>query len=362
MSSQPPLSDSSQESTEEPRRSCPKCSSRMSTLVYDKHSICSGCRKQNCDVELRCNECESWSVEEMQKYLKHRYSLLQKQKSRAKKKEVVVDRDVLNAEQAIPSVPKSNVDKSSSLSEARVKALIQESSTGLFNEFNESLQQSFSNIHDMFSSLENRMYNQSSFAAPPHPPVQQLPGQERSDPSLSQSGSLFRSRSESVESEGDGLSSSPLPHNLDVLARSRELGSGLGSNSRPTGILRQGSLDSSSNSRSRGGHTFVRDESVNVGASTSGLGRSSVSFAGEVDRDRSVSDDDRDSNSGPSDPDFKGIKRSFRAIYNLIPEAAPSDNLVPPKICRFEGLFSGVRKEAREEGGACYFSQNSRDT
>ena len=53
------------------------------------------------------------------------------------------------------------------------------------------------------------MYNQSSLAAPPCPPVQQLPGQERLDPSLSQSGSLFRSRSESVESEGDGLSSSP---------------------------------------------------------------------------------------------------------------------------------------------------------
>ena len=64
-----------------------------------------------------------------------------------------------------------------------------------------------------------------------------------------------------------GCPALPFSYDHDVLARASELGSGSGSNSRspsltPTGILRQGFRDSISDSRSRVGHFFVRDESV----------------------------------------------------------------------------------------------------
>ena len=40
-------------------RSCPRCTRRMSSLKFDKHSVCVKCRDKQCSVEVRCNECKS---------------------------------------------------------------------------------------------------------------------------------------------------------------------------------------------------------------------------------------------------------------------------------------------------------------
>ena len=40
------------------RRSCSKCSRRMSSYVNDKHSLCLHCRDVLCSVDVRCQECQ----------------------------------------------------------------------------------------------------------------------------------------------------------------------------------------------------------------------------------------------------------------------------------------------------------------
>ena len=37
--------------------------STMLRLKFDKHSTCVKCRGKQCSVEIRCSECESWSVD-----------------------------------------------------------------------------------------------------------------------------------------------------------------------------------------------------------------------------------------------------------------------------------------------------------
>ena len=64
-------------------RSCSACRKRMSQQKYDRHSVCISCRSINCDLNQRCDECSSWTSEEMDLYLKHRKTL----ESKGKKKE-----------------------------------------------------------------------------------------------------------------------------------------------------------------------------------------------------------------------------------------------------------------------------------
>ena len=65
------------------RRSCSKCSRRMSSYANDKHSLCLHCRDILCSVDVRCKECKDWSTESMLEYLKHRRSLVSKGKKRS---------------------------------------------------------------------------------------------------------------------------------------------------------------------------------------------------------------------------------------------------------------------------------------
>ena len=65
------------------RRSCSKCSRRMSSYANDKHSLCLHCRVVLCSVDVRCKECKDWSTESMLEYLKHRKSLVSKGKKRS---------------------------------------------------------------------------------------------------------------------------------------------------------------------------------------------------------------------------------------------------------------------------------------
>ena len=54
-------------------RTCPRCTRRMSSLKYDKHSLCVACRDVQCSAEVRCSECRSWSTDFMLGYVKHNY-------------------------------------------------------------------------------------------------------------------------------------------------------------------------------------------------------------------------------------------------------------------------------------------------
>ena len=63
-------------------RSCHRCARRMSSLKYDRHSICLQCRDVECSLDVRCSECSSWSSDFMQDYLKHKKSLISKRKKK----------------------------------------------------------------------------------------------------------------------------------------------------------------------------------------------------------------------------------------------------------------------------------------
>ena len=65
------------------RRSCSKCSRKMSSCANDKHLICLNCRDVNCSVDVRCKECSSWSTEAMLEYVKHQKSLVSKGRKRS---------------------------------------------------------------------------------------------------------------------------------------------------------------------------------------------------------------------------------------------------------------------------------------
>ena len=80
----PKSSGSSSASSDQPQRSCARCPSRMSSIDRDRHLICTRCRGYECSVELRCEEYENWSKEEMLAHEKVRKSLASKAKGRGK--------------------------------------------------------------------------------------------------------------------------------------------------------------------------------------------------------------------------------------------------------------------------------------
>ena len=68
----------SSSSGEATRRSCSRCHGRMSSLSLDRHLFCVKCRGADCDLNTRCDECLSWTKEEMEGYIKLRKSLTSK--------------------------------------------------------------------------------------------------------------------------------------------------------------------------------------------------------------------------------------------------------------------------------------------
>ena len=54
----------------------------MSSLKYDKHTLCLLCRAVTCSMDLRYVECTAWSTYKMADYLRHRKSLVSKRKKK----------------------------------------------------------------------------------------------------------------------------------------------------------------------------------------------------------------------------------------------------------------------------------------
>ena len=68
-------------------RSCLKCSTRLSELCYDTHTLCETCRNKVCDLNSFCEECESWTPEFHKLYLRNKRTLFVKRVSKKNKKE-----------------------------------------------------------------------------------------------------------------------------------------------------------------------------------------------------------------------------------------------------------------------------------
>ena len=53
---------------------------RMSSFSFDHHTFCSKCRGSDCDFDNKCDECMSWTKEEMEAYIELCKSLASKGK------------------------------------------------------------------------------------------------------------------------------------------------------------------------------------------------------------------------------------------------------------------------------------------
>ena len=74
-------SGSSASSGDSTRRSCSRCHGRMSSFSLDRHMFCTKCHGSECDQSARCDECLSWTKEEMDSYIKLRKTLSSKSKN-----------------------------------------------------------------------------------------------------------------------------------------------------------------------------------------------------------------------------------------------------------------------------------------
>ena len=93
-------------------RTCPRCTCRMNSLKYDKHSLCVACRDVKCSVDVRCSECHCWSKDFMLGYVKHQRSLVSKGKKEATASPSVPVTAVTTAPVVfLPSLPVSTEDQ-----------------------------------------------------------------------------------------------------------------------------------------------------------------------------------------------------------------------------------------------------------
>ena len=78
-------------------RTCLKCTTRLSELCYDTHTLCETCRGKVCDYNSFCEECDSWTKDFRTLYMRHQRKLYLKRvskgnaKSKAKSPPVVDD-------------------------------------------------------------------------------------------------------------------------------------------------------------------------------------------------------------------------------------------------------------------------------
>ena len=149
--SDPPRSSgsSSTSSGESTRQSCSKCHGRMSSLSLDKHLFCMKCRGSECTLDTRCNECISWTEEEMIRYVKLCLSLSSKSK-----------RGKSSPPRSIPQDRDSDEFNQSQLDS--VQKMINDSVTSMSDE----LMAKFSSMMDQFQSRQHDISDTSSSAVP----------------------------------------------------------------------------------------------------------------------------------------------------------------------------------------------------
>ena len=69
-------------------RTCLNCTTRLSELCYDTHTLCETCRGKVCDYNSFCEECDSWTKDFRKLYMRHQRTLYLKRvlKGNAKSK------------------------------------------------------------------------------------------------------------------------------------------------------------------------------------------------------------------------------------------------------------------------------------
>ena len=114
-------------------RSCPRCARRMSSLKFDKHTTCVKCRDKQFSVDVRCSECEKWSVYFMLGYMKHQHTLVSKGgKSKSSSSSFSLTPPVVTTTTTPPPPPPPVL---SSDTDVHLKSLMQSFLTDFFAQF-----------------------------------------------------------------------------------------------------------------------------------------------------------------------------------------------------------------------------------
>ena len=79
--------DQPKKSTKIVWRTCISCTTRLSELCYDTHTLCEACHGKVCNSTSFCKECENWTADFRKLYLRHKRTLLLKRVSKKDRKE-----------------------------------------------------------------------------------------------------------------------------------------------------------------------------------------------------------------------------------------------------------------------------------
>ena len=63
-------------------RKCTNCTSHMHSFFYDKHTLCTKCRNQVCDMQLVCEECRDWPDTKRKIFVNYNHKLRIKRESK----------------------------------------------------------------------------------------------------------------------------------------------------------------------------------------------------------------------------------------------------------------------------------------
>ena len=93
----PSPADAKMAATDQPKKStkivwrtCISCTTRLSELCYDTHTLCEACRGKVCNSTSFCKECENWTADFRKLYLRHKRTLLLKRVSKKDRKGVLL--------------------------------------------------------------------------------------------------------------------------------------------------------------------------------------------------------------------------------------------------------------------------------
>ena len=164
------------------RHSCPSCSSRMSSLLCDQHKLCNMPCKEY-EFHNKCVECPSWQDNIFEKYVKHRCSLLAMSKARKLRISLKASSIQPSSEgseshaHGNPRFSNDTIPRNGSVSEEKVRSLINESLAQFSSSFTSSMGDSFARIYNLFASrfskgnVRQDVFNVSVPDSSPHVPI-----------------------------------------------------------------------------------------------------------------------------------------------------------------------------------------------
>ena len=85
-------------------RTCLKCTTRLSELCYDAHTLCETCRGKVYDYNSFCEECDSWTKDFRTMYMRHQCKLYLKRVSKGNAKSKARSPPVVDDDASIVSM------------------------------------------------------------------------------------------------------------------------------------------------------------------------------------------------------------------------------------------------------------------